>query len=67
MYGNCFVFNFPMNEDSDSETVALPGPGYGLTLVLNLEQEDYGDITETAGARFSNIIMYLAELLLNPG
>ena len=43
-----------MNEDSDSESVALPGPGYGLTLVLNLEQEDYGDITETAGARFSD-------------
>ena len=54
MYGNCFVFNSLMNEDSDSETVALPGPDNGLTLVLNLEQEDYGDITEAAGARFSD-------------
>ena len=53
--------------DFDSETVALPGPGYGLTLVLNLEQEDYGDLTETAGARFYDNIMYLDEILLNPG
>ena len=56
------MFNWAQNE-----SVSLPGPGYGLTLVLNLEQEDYGDITETTGARFSDTIMYLAELLINPG
>merc|ERR1712012_238976 len=48
IYGNCFMFNFNPNS---SKTVALPGPGYGLTLVLNLEQEHYGGITQTAGAR----------------
>ena len=49
MYGNCFVFNsFNLNS---SKSVALPGPGYGLTLVLNLEQEHYGGITPSAGAR----------------
>ena len=55
MYGNCFIFNFLSNRSS--ETVALPGPGYGLTLVLNLEQEDYVDITEAAGARFSDNVI----------
>ena len=50
MYGNCFVFNF---QENTSESVALPGPGYGLSLVLNLEQEHYGQITQTTGARKS--------------
>ena len=48
-YGNCFVFNF--NPENPSLSTVLPGPGYGLSLVLNLEQEFYGGITEAAGAR----------------
>ena len=50
-YGNCFVFNF--NAGNPSLSTVLPGPGYGLSLVLNLEQEFYGGITEAAGARSS--------------
>ena len=34
-----------------SESVALPGPGYGLSLVLNIEQEQYGGISQNEGAR----------------
>ena len=56
-YGNCYSFNFdPINlfkfvDLKASESVVLPGPGYGLSLVLNIEQEQYGGITETEGAR----------------
>ena len=50
-YGNCFVFNF--NAGHRPLSTVLPGPGYGLSLVLNLEQEFYGGITEAAGARSS--------------
>ena len=49
-YGNCFIFNFD-NDTGSSRSVSLPGPEYGLTLVLNLEQEQYGTINEAAGAR----------------
>ena len=47
-YGNCFIFNF---FNFPSESTVLPGPGYGLSLVLNLEREFYGGITEAAGIR----------------
>ena len=56
-YGNCYSFNFdPVNlwnldDLKASQSVVLPGPGYGLSLVLNIEQEQYGGITETEGAR----------------
>ncbi len=40
-----------MHEGVSPEFVALPGPGSGLSLVLNLEQEHYGEIAQTAGAR----------------
>ena len=61
-YGICYSFNFDSINvfklesglDVDlkaSESVVLPGPGYGLSLVLNIEQEQYGGITETEGAR----------------
>ena len=30
----------------------MPGPGYGLSLVLNIEQEEYGGITQAEGARW---------------
>ena len=50
-YGNCFVFNFQLAK-STSESVSMPGPGYGLTLVLNIEQEEYGGITQAEGARW---------------
>ena len=56
-YGNCFSFNFDItnlmehNDLKASESVAIPGPGYGLSLVLNIEEEHYGGITEAEGAR----------------
>ena len=49
-YGNCFAFNF---EKTFMKRTVLPGPSYGLSLVLNLEREEYGSITEAAGARSS--------------
>ena len=56
MYGNCFSFNFKSDTNS-SESVALPGPGYGLSLVVNLEQEHYGGITQSAGARCPDLLL----------
>ena len=56
-YGNCYSFNFDvinlLNQTNlkESESSAIPGPGYGLSLVLNIEEEHYGGITETEGAR----------------
>ena len=56
-YGNCYSFNFDtinlfqFDDLKASASVVLPGPGYGLSLVLNIEQEQYGGITETEGAR----------------
>ena len=49
-YGNCFIFNSRGFSDA-SESTALPGPGYGLSLVLNLEGDQYGEITESEGVR----------------
>ena len=40
------------NDLKASETVTIPGPGYGLSLVLNIEEEEYGGITENEGARW---------------
>ena len=50
-YGNCYSFNFKLGGKKASESVALPGPGYGLSLVLNIEQEQYGGISQNEGAR----------------
>ena len=56
-YGNCYSFNFNIvnllkhERGKASESVALPGPGYGLSLVLNIEQEQYGGISQSEGAR----------------
>ena len=46
-YGNCYAFNF----GEASRSVAIPGPGYGLSLVLNIEKEHYGGVTEAEGVR----------------
>ena len=57
-YGNCYSFNFDVDsllkhvEEKPSKSVALPGPGHGLNLVFNIEQEQYGGITETEGVRW---------------
>ena len=57
-YGNCYSFNFDVTsllkhvEEKPSKSVALPGPGHGLNLVFNIEQEQYGGITETEGVRW---------------
>ena len=57
-YGNCYSFNFDvmdmlgLEREKASESVALPGPGYGLSLVLNIEQEQYGGISQNEGARY---------------
>ena len=53
-YGNCFIFNFE-KVVSPSKSSALPGPGYGLSLVLNLEMEQYGEITKSEGARWVRV------------
>ena len=46
-YGNCYAFNY----GEASRSVAIPGPGYGLSLVLNIEKEHYGGVTEAEGVR----------------
>ena len=54
-YGNCYGFNIwplSLGFQEASESVAKAGPGYGLSLVLNIEQEHYGGITEAEGARW---------------
>ena len=57
-YGNCYSFNFDvisllsLVKGKASKSVALPGPGHGLNLVFNIEQEQYGGITETEGVRW---------------
>ena len=62
-YGNCYSFNFNIvnllkhERGKASESVALPGPGYGLSLVLNIEQEQYGGISQNEGARYVKIIL----------
>ena len=53
-YGNCYIFNLGpllLGVQEASKSVAKAGQGYGLSLVLNIEQEHYGDITEAEGAR----------------
>ena len=56
-YGNCYSFNFDvisllkLVKQKPSASVALSGPGHGLNLVFNIEQEQYGGITETEGVR----------------
>ena len=52
-FGNCFVFNLKRNGSASKSTV-LPGPGYGLSLVLNLEQEHYGNTSEAAGIKWDD-------------
>ena len=47
LYGNCYAFNY----GNVSRSVAIPGPGYGLSLVLNIEKEHYGGVTEAEGVR----------------
>ena len=43
----------------------MPGPGHGLSLVLNIEQEEYGGITQAEGARWG-FLDALASLGLGP-
>ena len=45
------MFNMKRDGNASASTV-LPGPGYGLSLVLNLEQEHYGNETEAEGIRW---------------
>ena len=33
-------------------STALPGPGYGFSLVLDIERDQYGGITESEGIRW---------------
>ena len=54
-FGNCFVFNININQSASKSTV-LPGPGYGLSLVLNMEQEHYGNKIEAEGIRWNKVI-----------
>ena len=62
-YGNCYSFNFDivnlleLEREKASESVALPGPSYGLSLMLNIEQEQYGGISHYEGARYVKIIL----------
>ena len=54
-YGNCYSFNLGpllLGVQEASTSVEKAGPGNGLSLVLNIEQEHYGGITEAEGARW---------------
>lgn len=50
-YGNCYTYNFQVDDQAKQSLSGFTGPQFGLELVLNLETNEYMPTTREIGAK----------------